>query len=39
MLDFNHDGAPDVIFNNEGQESALLLGAAKEQTAAVEPAK
>jgi hypothetical protein len=26
VVDFNGDGTPDVIFNNEGQESAILLG-------------
>ena len=33
-LDFNGDGAPDVIFNNEGQESCLLLGRTGRQMAA-----
>ena len=26
VLDFNRDGAPDVVFVNEGQDSQLLLG-------------
>ena len=26
VLDINGDGVPDVVFNNEGQESAALLG-------------
>ena len=26
VLDLSGDGVPDVIFNNEGQESAILLG-------------
>lgn len=36
VIDFNNDGAPDLVLNNEGQESALLLGrpAAMRQAAA-----
>ncbi|MDB5303770.1 MAG: hypothetical protein JWM97_1319, partial [Phycisphaerales bacterium] len=26
VIDFNRDGAPDVVFVNEGQDSSLLLG-------------
>jgi hypothetical protein len=26
IADFNKDGAPDVVLNNEGQEAAILLG-------------
>ena len=26
VADLNRDGAPDIVFNNEGQESAVLLG-------------
>ncbi|HPD15262.1 MAG TPA: VCBS repeat-containing protein [Planctomycetota bacterium] len=26
VLDFNRDKVPDVVFNNEGQESAIFLG-------------
>jgi len=26
VLDFNRDNVPDVVFNNEGQESAIFLG-------------
>jgi len=29
VADFNGDKAPDVVFNNEGQESAVLLGDPK----------
>jgi len=36
VLDLNKDGAPDLVLNNEGQESVILLGAAK---AAAPPAK
>ena len=35
VLDFNNDRVPDVVFNNEGQESALLLGRAVRQASAV----
>jgi len=28
VLDLNNDGVPDVVFNNEGQESSVLLGSA-----------
>ena len=30
ILDFNRDGAPDVVFVNEGQDSNLLLGRPRE---------
>ena len=29
VVDFNGDKSPDVVFNNEGQESAVLLGDPK----------
>jgi FG-GAP-like repeat len=29
VVDFNNDKAPDVVFNNEGQESAVMLGDPK----------
>jgi hypothetical protein len=35
IADFNKDGAPDVVLNNEGQEAAILLG----NPAHVAPAK
>ncbi|HET6246348.1 MAG TPA: FG-GAP-like repeat-containing protein [Tepidisphaeraceae bacterium] len=34
VLDFNRDGAPDVIFVNEGQDSGLLLGKMREPAVA-----
>jgi hypothetical protein len=34
VVDLNKDGAPDMIFNNEGQESAVLLGKPLENVAA-----
>ena len=36
-IDFNRDGAPDVVFLNEGQESALLLGKPRPPVATAEP--
>jgi outer membrane protein assembly factor BamB len=36
VLDFNRDGAPDVVFVNEGQDSSLLLSRART-VAVVEP--
>lgn len=36
LVDLNHDGALDLVFNNEGQESAVLLG-NKERVAALTP--
>jgi hypothetical protein len=32
VVDFNKDGAPDVVFNNEGQESGVFLGKPPEKT-------
>ncbi|HVV99246.1 MAG TPA: VCBS repeat-containing protein, partial [Planctomycetaceae bacterium] len=34
VVDLNKDGAPDMVFNNEGQESAVLLGKPLENVAA-----
>ncbi len=31
VVDFNKDGAPDVVFNNEGQESGVFLGKPPEK--------
>ncbi|HND53381.1 MAG TPA: VCBS repeat-containing protein, partial [Pirellulaceae bacterium] len=33
MADVNRDGVGDVLFNNEGQESSMLLGAASRPAA------
>jgi hypothetical protein len=32
LVDLNKDGAPDLVLNNEGQESVVLLGAAATAT-------
>jgi hypothetical protein len=32
LVDLNGDGLPDVVFNNEGQESAVLLAAPKSNS-------
>ena len=33
VVDLNRDGVPDLVLNNEGQESVVLLGAKPEQVA------
>ncbi len=33
VVDLNRDGVPDLVLNNEGQESVVLLGAKPEQLA------
>lgn len=33
VMDLNRDGVPDVVFNNEGQKSAVLLGNPLRQAA------
>ena len=38
VIDFNRDGAPDVVFINEGQDSALLLGRLRPAVAGGEGA-
>ncbi len=37
VVDLNRDGVLDLVLNNEGQESVILLGAKSEQVAASGP--
>ena len=37
VVDFNRDGAPDAVFINEGQESAMLLGKVRQTVAIADP--